>query len=100
MTDKQIIIDGVDVSECQHVNAYNPKKPICQRGIGVGGSPSVCNARCRYADEYRYKQQLKRKEQESKKSIKSYKNEIRILQETNEILCKEIVYLKKELDRK
>ena len=53
MTDKQIIIDGVDVSECQHINAYNPKNPICQRGEGVGGSPSVCDARCRYADDYR-----------------------------------------------
>ena len=49
---------------------------------------------------YKLLQQLQDKEQETKKITKSYKNEIRILQETNEILCKEIVYLKKELDRK
>ena len=45
---EEIIKCGINVRECPHINAYNPKKPICQMFVGVGGSPSECNGNCAY----------------------------------------------------
>ena len=55
MTDKQIIIDGVDVSGCVALKDDGIKKPLCR----AGGITSVYKS---YQNCY-YKQ-LKRKEQE------------------------------------
>lgn len=64
MTDKQIMIDGVDVSNCEN---YNPKgRFTC--------NPHICN--CHQKPNCYYKQ-LKRKEQECKK----LKNKIELLEE-------------------
>ena len=58
MTDKQIIIDGVDVSECIYFKMNNkmPMRRACNSGIG---SPY-----CEYHKDCYYKQ-LKRLEQEN-----------------------------------
>ena len=77
-------------------------KNICENYNKEVGCYRTFDGKCIKEQCFTYKllQELKQKEQESKKSIKSYKNEIRILQETNEILCKEIVYLKKRIGQK
>ena len=65
MTDKEIIIDGVDVSECETLTYKDSVKPMC-------GNTGIC---CRGRKNCYYKQ-LKRKEQEceeSKDEIKHYK---------------------------
>lgn len=61
MTDKQIIIDGVDVSGCCH---YNKKTGICSNGFRVDEIP-YCNCfTCNYKRWKVAEKQLKRKEQE------------------------------------
>lgn len=57
MTDKQIIIDGIDVSECIYFKMNN-KMPMCRACNSGIGSPY-----CEYHKDCYYKQ-LKRKEQE------------------------------------
>ena len=59
MTDKQIIIDGVDVSKCNYFN--NIDKSYCEECCSEFGC-AICNDRpnCYY-------KQLKRKEQECEK---------------------------------
>lgn len=60
MTDKQIIIDGVDVNECIYFKMNN-KMPMCRACNSGVGSPY-----CEYHKDCYYKQ-LKRKEQECEK---------------------------------
>ena len=57
MTDKQIIIDGIDVSGCSYFKMNN-KMPMCRACNSGVGSPY-----CEYHKDCYYKQ-LKRKEQE------------------------------------
>lgn len=45
---EEIIKYGINVRECPHINAYNPNKPICQKGVGVGGNSSECDGNCDY----------------------------------------------------
>ena len=61
MTDKQIIIDGVDVSGCCH---YNKKTGICSNGFRVDEIP-YCNCfTCNYKRWKVAEKQFKAKEQE------------------------------------
>ena len=53
MTDKQIIIDGVDVSGCAYITYRYSGKPICNESGMYCGGYDIC-----------YYKQLKRKEQE------------------------------------
>lgn len=46
-----VIVNGFDVSECPHINAYFPDKPKCQQGMGVGGCGSDCRGDCRYTEK-------------------------------------------------
>ena len=60
MTDKQIIIDGVDVSGCRYLfddTSYKGSKTSC----------AITLKDCKYLDNNCYYKQLKRKEQECKK---------------------------------
>ncbi len=60
MTDKQIIIDGVDVSECRYLfddTSYKRSKKSC----------SITLKDCKYLGDKCYFKQLKRKEQECEK---------------------------------
>ena len=59
MTDKQIIIDGVDVSKCKYIDIENFEKPICH----CISQRNECEMPCEYNKDCYYKQ-LKRKEQE------------------------------------
>lgn len=67
MTDKQIIIDGIDVSECIYFKMNN-KMPMCRACNSGVGSPY-----CEYHKDCYYKQ-LKRKEQECEKLKAELKN--------------------------
>ena len=72
MSDKKIIIDGVDVSKCPHINAYFPDSPKCQQGMGVGGCGSECRGKCSYVDKLKIHneiQQLKQENEELKETI-------------------------------
>ena len=65
MTDKQIIIDGVDVSGCEYLytdNRYNDK--CCSASIGGDSLCKPSEMICVTYVEY-LKEQLKHKEQES-----------------------------------
>ena len=86
MTDKQIIIDGVDVAECRHFNygkGYNPETEESVKGAcecitahdsyGEFMYYGICKGRDCY-----YKQ-LKRKEQECER----LKEEVSLLKESN-----------------
>ena len=57
--DKQIIIDGVDVSGCKYIDIENFEKPICH----CISQRNECEMPCEYNKDCYYKQ-LKRKEQE------------------------------------
>ena len=71
MTDKQIIIDGVDVADCEHLNACNKKmKCVILQDDVCEIDPYCEGCNCYY-------KQLKRKEQECeelKKIINEAKN--------------------------
>lgn len=68
MTDKQIIIDGVDVSECEY---YNKDDKTC-REVNGKYETDICDFdKCENSNCY-YKQ-LKRKEQECEKLKESLK---------------------------
>ena len=82
MTDKQIIIDGVDVADCEHINACD-KKMKC-----VILQDDVCETNP-YCEGFNcYYKQLKRKEQECERleeeAIKRSKELIRIRKERQE----------------
>ena len=61
MTDKQIIIDGVDVSKCKYIDIENFEKPICH----CISQRNECEMPCEYNKDCYFKQ-LARKEQECK----------------------------------
>lgn len=64
MTNK-VIIDGVDVSECEYY-----RDGFCYPGTGVCYK---CDTICSYACRH-YKEQLQRKEQECKELVEKIKN--------------------------
>ncbi len=72
MTDKQIIIDGVDVSECEYVHL------LPDRYCGMNYACTCNLGNCRENPNCYYKQ-LKHKEQECKNNKIAYKNEIDII---------------------
>ena len=61
MTDKQIIIDGIDVSKCKYIDIENFEKPICH----CISQRNECEMPCEYNKDCYFKQ-LARKEQECK----------------------------------
>ena len=61
MADKQIIIDGVDVSGCKYIDIENFEKPICH----CISQRNECEMPCEYNKDCYFKQ-LARKEQECK----------------------------------
>ena len=78
MTDKQIIIDGVDVSGCKHYKNRTCIACYCLTNMPFGEAKCELNPNCYY-------KQLKRKEQECerlKKDEKSLLNVIDHLQKT------------------
>ena len=64
MTDKQIMIDGVDVSGCKHYKNRTCIADYCLTDMPFGEAKCELNSNCYY-------KQLKRKEQECKK-LKEY----------------------------
>lgn len=60
MTDKQIIIDGVDVSGCKHYKNRNCIVDYCLTDMPFSEAKCELNTNCNY-------KQLKRKEQECEK---------------------------------
>ena len=87
MTDKQIIIDGVDVSECRCLAYPELDNPMCN-GLYLGCKNNNC--------EYK---KWKRKEQECER-LESYNNfDVSSLQETNKALLREIAFLNERLDK-
>ena len=92
MTDKQIMIDGVDVSGCIYFKKNN-KMPMCRACNSGVGSPY-----CEYHKDCYYKQ-LKHKEQEYeefKKANDGILTTIRILSKNN-IILREILTEIKEI---
>lgn len=86
MTDEQIIIDGIDVSECDHF-----KEGYCHPGTGVCYK---CDTNCQYA-AFHFKAQLARKTQECEQKDKELLSNKKIINK----LIKEIDELKVELKR-
>ena len=62
MTDKQIIIDGVDVSGCAYITYRDSENPICSETGQYCKGYDIC-----------YYKQLKRKEQECEELKEKYK---------------------------
>lgn len=67
MTDKQIIIDGIDVSKCKYIDIENFEKPICH----CITQRNECKMPCEYNKDCYYKQ-LARKEQECEELKNAY----------------------------
>ena len=85
MTDKQTIIDGVDVSGCVALKDDGIKKPLCR----AGGITSVYKS-CLCADNPNcYYKQLKRKEQECEEIRNKLNSNIERMNEQNEKLHNE-----------
>ena len=80
MTDKEIIIDGVDVSECEFLWKEKLPKKICNNGN--------LDCDCKKNQDCYYKQ-LKRKEQE----CEDLRTHCKYIDETNKILYNEKVQL-------
>ena len=79
MTDKQIIIDGVDVSGCEYYNKYDK---TC-REVNGNYDTDICEFdKCENSNCY-YKQ-LKRKEQECEVENKYNTKDIRHINEKNQ----------------
>jgi len=66
---KKIIIDGVDVSKCPHINAYFPDSPKCQQGMGVGGCGSECRGKCSYVDKLKIHNEIQQLKEENEELI-------------------------------
>lgn len=96
MTDKQIIIDGCDVSKCEF---YNKDDKTC-REVNGNYDTDICefdkceNSNCVY-------KQLKRKEQELKKICKAFDIEYAIDEETGNLFgrCNKL-YKKEQKSKK
>lgn len=97
--EKEIIIDGVDVSKCPHINAYFPDSPKCQQGMGVGGCGSECRGKCSYVDKLKIHneiQQLKEENEELKRKYQESLNIQKQLQEWQDEDLRQIKELKTE----
>ena len=94
--EEKIIIDGVDVSECPHINAYNPNKPICQMYVGIGGSPSECRGNCAYIKEQNFKQ-LEQENEKLKNNIDFWQKKCADADGDIEKLSEENARLKEEI---
>ena len=80
MTDKEMIIDGVDVSECEYLWKEKLPKKVCNNGnldCDCNSNPNCCF------------KQLKRKEQE----CEDLRTHCKYIDETNKILYNEKVQL-------
>ena len=75
MTDKQIKIDGIDVSKCKYID-IDFEKPICH----CISQRNECEMPCEYNKDCYYKQ-LKRKEEECEE-LKQTLTEIKEIAET------------------
>ena len=69
MTDKQIIIDGVDITKCEFCDYKNYEYPMCEQKR----KRNELNIRCELRQNCYYKQ-LKAKEQECEKLQTEFKN--------------------------
>lgn len=82
MTDKQIIIDGVDVSGCKYIDIENFEPPICH----CVSQRDECEMPCEDNKDCHYKQ-LKRKEQELQKAMDNYVQlDLQRVKEYNELV--------------
>ena len=91
MTDKHIIIDGVDVSKCEWFGQIDLDINI----ICTLNSPKKCSGYCKDNPNCVYKQ-LKRKEKECERLTRDYFKQNEWLQEQK----KELDQLKEEIDKK
>ena len=80
MTDKQIIIDGVDVSKCKYIDIENFEKPICHCISQRNECEMPCeyNKDCYFKQLARMKRELEAKDKECeelKKRLESFQKD-------------------------
>jgi len=96
MKKKKIIIDGVDVSKCPHINAYFPDSPKCQQGMGVGGCGSECRGKCSYVDKLKIHNEIQQLKKENEEEIEGLKLNLSLFKKSLYSANKENLRLEKE----
>lgn len=91
MTDKQIIIDSVDVSGCEY---FSSGLGYCTIGLLANDGTHICEC-----EQNCYYKQLKRKEQECKNNEIAYKNELEIFNQECINIQQQLIEALDELDQ-